>query len=187
MAGGAVVLLGFAAAGGARGETYHWMDERGQVHYSNVPADGGAAAGAAKLEAGQGTLSGATRRRAGERAEPVEPHGAPASGTTAAPADERPVPSSTADAALGRNALDTEERRVRAQLAAVESELDRLGRMRLAHAEKGHESVGGVTATGAAGARSEEELALEKEREELSRRLEEIVKRRADVTPRSGD
>jgi hypothetical protein len=79
-----------------------------------------------------------------------------------------------AQTTLARISMERDYRQSRRRLNEIDRELVNLGEARTRFAVEGPESVGGLPAVDAPEVRSEEELALEKEREALVRHLEDI-------------
>jgi hypothetical protein len=106
---------------------------------------------------------------------------APSAGAGGAPKRARGGLSS-AQTSLARHQLERQQRDTRKRLGEVDRELERLAADRLRFAERGPAAVGGLAASGAPLVRSPAEEALEQERELLTKRLEEIRERQADLS-----
>ena len=176
-----LALLALATPGWAA-DIYRWTDGAGNVHYSNMDAEGDDAASVARdapvappEEEASASLDGATDE---------------AAGGTVAPAD--PGAFST-DASLRRNALERDLRATQQRLHEVDARLAALARARGQHAQ-GSAATGGVATPTAApegiDLRSEEERTLATEREQLAQHADQVrdqaAKLREEVTARLG-
>jgi hypothetical protein len=192
------VLLGASATGAA--DIYRWVDEDGQVHYSNapsrmesreepvvVPLPSGAPARPEAIvpEDGGETAPG----EAEGAAEPATPAGgtaapgvlppAPGAGATGGAPSNAPALGTPAQTTLARVSLERDYRRARARLGEIDRELADLAAARTRFAVEGPAAVGGLAAVEAPYVRSPEEMALLQEREALSARLDDIRARYA--------
>jgi hypothetical protein len=164
--------LGPPATAARAGDIYRWVDESGREHYSNAPSRVQSSEPAERVPmpavppSAEGSAGGQAHGGASDQA------GGGAEATATA---------TSAEIALGRAALEREHREAKAQLADVDRELGELAAARTRFADAGIEAAGGVRASGAAGVRSEEETALEKEREALVARLDGIESRYAEL------
>jgi len=194
------VLLAVSVAG-ASGDIYRWVDENGQVHYSNapsrmqsreepvlVPVPSGAPAASEGLPAEEGGGEpGLGGVEGGEEAvmpppdtavpDTVAPNAAPVGGVSSG----APAPGTAAQAALARFSLEREYRQARGRLTDIDRELADLAAARTRFAAGGPESVGGLAAVDAPAVLSEEEVALEKEREAIVAGLDDIRGRYATL------
>jgi len=174
------------ATPGWSGDIYRWTDGAGNVHYSNMSAEGDDAAAVARdapvappEEEASAGLDGATDDTADE-----------AAGGTTAPAD--PGAFST-DASLRRSALERDLGATQRRLHEVDARLAALARARGQHAQ-GSAATGGVATPTAApegiDLRSEEERTLATEREQLAQHADQVrdeaAKLRREVTARLG-
>ncbi|TMB20246.1 MAG: DUF4124 domain-containing protein [Deltaproteobacteria bacterium] len=156
-----LALLALATPGWS-GDIYRWTDAAGDVHYSNMAADG---ADAAPVARGEPVAAPAERA-------PADPHDA-AEGTTA-PTD---ADTFSAGASLRRSALERQLRATERRLREVDAGLATLARARSQHAQ-GSAATGGVGTPTAApqgiDLRSEEERNLATEREQLAQHAEQV-------------
>ena len=170
------------ATPGWSGDIYRWTDGAGNVHYSNMSAEGDDAAAVARdapvappEEEASASLDGATDE---------------AAGGTVAPAD--PGAFST-NASLRRSALERDLGATQRRLHEVDARLAALARARGQHAQ-GSAATGGVATPTAApegiDLRSEEERTLATEREQLVQHADQVrsdaAKLREEVTARLG-
>jgi len=178
-----LALLALATPGWAA-DIYRWTDGAGNVHYSNMDAEGDDAASVARDAPvappdEEASLNDATGDTADD-----------AAGGTTAPAD--PSAFST-DASLRRNALERDLRATQQRLHEVDAHLAALARARGQHAQ-GSAATGGVATPTAApegiDLRSEEERTLATEREQLAQHADQVrdqaAKLREEVTARLG-
>ncbi len=170
------------ATPGWSGDIYRWTDGAGNVHYSNMSAEGDDVAAVARdapvappEEEASASLDGATDE---------------AAGGTVAPAD--PGAFST-NASLRRSALERDLGATQRRLHEVDARLAALARARGQHAQ-GSAATGGVATPTAApegiDLRSEEERTLATEREQLAQHTDQVrndaAKLREEVTARFG-
>ena len=162
-----LALLALSAPGWSS-DIYRWPDGAGNVHYSNMDAEGDDAASVARDAPvappdEEASLNDATGDTADD-----------AAGGTTAPAD--PSAFST-DASLRRNALERDLRATQQRLHEVDAHLAALARARSQHAQ-GSAATGGVgTPTPAPQGidlRSEEERSLATEREQVAQHAEQV-------------
>ena len=170
------------ATPGWSGDIYRWTDGAGNVHYSNMSAEGGDAAAVARdapvappEEEASAGLDGATDEAAGETTTPADPG------------------AFSTNASLRRSALERDLGATQRRLHEVDARLAALARARGQHAQ-GSAATGGVATPTAApegiDLRSEEERTLATEREQLAQHADEIrndaAKLREEVTARFG-
>ena len=170
------------ATPGWSGDIYRWTDGAGNVHYSNMSAEGDDAAAVARdapvappEEEASAGLDGATDEAAGETTTPADPG------------------AFSTDASLRRNALERDLRATQQRLHEVDARLSALARARGQHAQ-GSAATGGVATPTAApegiDLRSEEERTLATEREQLAQHADQVrdqaAKLREEVTARLG-
>jgi hypothetical protein len=194
------VLVAVSVAG-ASGDIYRWVDENGQVHYSNAPSrmqsreepvlvpvpsgappaseglppeEGGGETGFGGVEGGEEAVMPPPDTAVSDT---VAPNGAPVGGV---PSDAS-APGTAAQAALARMSLESEYRQARGHLTDIDRELDYLAAERTRFAKEGPESVGGLATVDSPDVRSEAEVALEKEREAIVARLDDIRGRYATL------
>jgi len=186
---------------GASGDIYRWVDEDGRVHYSNVPSrmQSREEPVVVPLPSETPPPSEEIVPQEGEGEAPVEseapvmmpPPDAPVSDTIAPAAPDAAstgaVPSAVqplgtpAQNTLARISMERDYRQARRRLTEIDRELTDLAAARTRFAVEGPEAVGGLPAVDAPDVRSEEELALEKEREALIGRLDDIRGRYASL------
>ena len=148
----AAILLGAARLAAAQ-DIYQWRDRAGNVHFSNVPT----------------SQSEPTGLRDDPSDAPQET-GGPEGGEAAAPSDEDLAYAS--DASNRRSALERQLRGAERQLKDIDAKLAALARARTRNAQ-GSAATGGV-GTQAAGAQSDEELALAEERVKAAKQVEAL-------------
>jgi hypothetical protein len=187
-------LLAVVSAAGANGDIYRWVDENGQVHYSNVPSrmQSREEPVVVPLPSEPSPPSEVVVPQEGEGEEAmVPPPDAPVSDVVppdivapdmvapdavspgTAPSDARPV-GTPAQNTLARISMERDYRQSRRRLNEIDRELTNLAEARTRFAVEGPASVGGLPTVDAPDVRSEEELVLEKEREALVKHLEGI-------------
>lgn len=179
-----LVVVSVAAAG----DIYRWVDENGEVHYSNapsrmqsreepvrvpVPAETPAASEQLAPEDGGGETGAGGGEAAGESVTDATAPDAVAP-NAAAGGGEAPPLGTAAQTTLQRISLESDYRRARARLKEVDRELAELAAARTRFAVEGPPSVGGEAAVDAPDVRSPEEIALEEERQALVARLDDI-------------
>jgi hypothetical protein len=191
----ASTLAGFFAVSvaGANGDIYRWVDEDGQVHYSNAPSrmQSREEPVVVPLPSEPSPPSEAVPPPEGEAAEAVEramvpPPDAPvfdavppdlvapdAVAPATAPSGAPPI-GTPAQTTLARISMERDYRVSRRRLNEIDRELTNLAEARTRFSVEGPESVGGLPTVDAPDVRSEEELVLEKEREALIKHLEDI-------------
>jgi hypothetical protein len=157
----AIVLPEPAAAG----TIYRWVDEKGEVHFSNVPDDVPADQEPTAVIKGTPTplSSGASHPVVAEDGEDDE-------------GEVTSQPETGAERSLASSALRREYRQTTMRIEEIDNELASLRKARMRWDDKANPAVGGARATGAAEVRSPEEKALEKQREELAQQAEDIRK-----------
>jgi hypothetical protein len=170
-----LALLALATPGWA-GDIYRWTDAAGNLHYSNMDAEGSDATPVAH-EA------------------PVAPPADEVGGDGAAEGTAAPgeLDTFSAGASLKRNALERDLRAAQRRLHAIDSRLAVLARARSQNAQ-GSAATGGVGTPSAApqgvDLRSEEERTLATEREQLAQHADQVrndaAKLREEVTARLG-
>ncbi len=174
---GALALLALATPGWA-GDIYRWTDDSGNVHYSNMDAQGSdatavAPAGPSAAARDESAPRGAHAKREAEDAGDTDAY--------------------SADASLRRNALERELRATERRLREVDGQIATLARAR-GERVQGSVSTGGVgvpaVAPGGIDLRSEEERNLATEREKLTQHATQIrndaAQLRQEVTARFG-
>ena len=176
-----LALLALATPGWS-GDIYRWTDGAGNVHYSNMSAEGGDAAAVARdapvappEEEASAGLDGATDEAAGETTTPADPG------------------AFSTNASLRRSALERDLGATQRRLHEVDARLAALARARGQHAQ-GSAATGGVATPTAApegiDLRSEEERTLATEREQLVQHADQVrsdaAKLREEVTARLG-
>jgi hypothetical protein len=151
-------------------EIYRWTDKSGRVHISNAPSVGD-------------RTTAVTEESLGETA-PAPPDEVPP-GTFASTEEANAY---STDVSVRRNALERELRATEQRLGEIDGRLATLARLRTQHAG-GIAATGGV-GTNAAEVRSDEERALETERDQLRKRADELRasagKLRDEVSARLG-
>ncbi len=151
-----LVALGVAAVVGraAADDIYRWTDKAGGVHISNAPSIGDR----------KTTVAAQSMPSA-----PAEPPGTPGSPAAAGSGEENG--SFSTDVSLRRSALERALRATEGRRRQIDAQLTALARARTQYAH-GTAATGGV-GTNAADARSPEELALEMERDKLTKHAAE--------------
>jgi len=172
-----LALLALAAPGWS-GDIYRWTDGGGNVHYSNMDAEGDDAAAVAHEPAAEEAPADLTDDTTDEAAD-----------RTAARGD---ADTFSATASLRRSALERDLRATARRLHEIDARLSTLARARGQHAQ-GSAATGGVaapTAPEGIDLRSEEERTLATEREQLVQRADQVrsdaAKLREEVTARLG-
>jgi len=163
-------------------DLYRWVDESGRLHYSNVPAEirpGKEATRVSDEEAGKPARPDS--RMPTEAGAGVEEKAGAGVRPESSAAGEIPKASTGAELSLARSELRQQLAEAESLAAEVDRKLDALAKTRLKWANKANPAVGGAMAVGAAEARSEEEEALEKRREELTKQIEEVRTRLAEL------
>jgi len=169
-----LALLALSAPGWSS-DIYRWTDGAGNVHYSNMDAEGDDAAAMAHEPAAEEAPADLTDDAADR---------------TAARGDSDTF---SATASLRRNALERDLRATARRLQEIDARLATLARARGQHAQ-GSAATGGVAAPTAApdgiDLRSEEERTLATEREQLAQHADQVrndaAKLREEVTARLG-
>lgn len=161
-------------------QVYTWKDAGGTVHYSNTPTVGRSASKVYETPAAAPEEAPAV---AGTEAFPTD---SPAAAVPSVSSEDAAALS--ASASLRRNALERELRATATQIRELDTRLTKLGRVRTQHS-RGSAATGGVAAP-ALDVRSEEEVALDTERERLVKHANEVraasVTLRQEVTSRLG-
>ena len=172
-----LALLALSAPGWSS-DIYRWTDGAGNVHYSNMDAEGDDAAAVAHERAAEEAPADLTDDTTDDAAD-----------RTAARGDS----AFSATASLRRNALERDLRAAARRLHEIDARLATLARARGQHAQ-GSVATGGVAAPTAApegiDLRSEEERTLATEREQLVQHADQVrsdaAKLREEVTARLG-
>src|SRR3989442_3058641 len=166
-----LALLALSAPGWT-GDIYRWTDGAGNVHYSNMDAEGDDAAAVAHEPAAEEAPADLTDDTTDDAVD-----------RTAARGDS----AFSATASLRRNALERDLRATARHLHEIDARLATLARARGQHAQ-GSVATGGVAppAPGPEGIDqpSDEERTLATEREQLVQHAEQV--RRGAATPRGG-
>ena len=173
-----LALLALSAPGWSS-DIYRWTDGAGNVHYSNMDAEGDDAAAVAHEPAAEEAPAALTDDTTDDAAD-----------RTAARGESDTF---SATASLRRNALERDLRATARHLHEIDARLATLARARGQHAQ-GSVATGGVAAPTAApegiDLRSEEERTLATEREQLVQHADQVrsdaAKLREEVTARLG-
>ena len=173
-----LALLALSAPGWSS-DIYRWTDGTGNVHYSNMDAEGDDAAAVAHEPAAEETPAALTDDTTDDAVD-----------RTAARGDSDTF---SATASLRRNALERDLRATARHLHEIDARLATLARARGQHAQ-GSVATGGVAAPTAApegiDLRSDEERTLATEREQLAQHADQVrsdaAKLREEVTARFG-
>ena len=173
-----LALLALSAPGWSS-DIYRWTDGAGNVHYSNMDAEGDDAAAVAHEPAAEEAPADLTDNTTDDAAD-----------RTAAGGDSDTF---SATASLRRSALERDLRATARRLHEIDARLATLARARGQHAQ-GSAATGGVAAPTAApdgiDLRSEEERTLATEREQLAQHADQVrdeaAKLRREVTARLG-
>ena len=173
-----LALLALSAPGWSS-DIYRWTDGAGNVHYSNMDAEGDDAAAVAHEPAAEEAPAALTDDTTDDAAD-----------RTAARGESDTF---SATASLRRNALERDLRATARHLHEIDARLATLARARGQHAQ-GSVATGGVAAPTAApegiDLRSDEERTLATEREQLVQHADQVrsdaAKLREEVTARLG-
>jgi hypothetical protein len=161
----------------AAADFYRWVDSKGVEHFSNVPTDLPADRDVARIPvepaAVAGEEAGAEEGAAAEGAAAEEGAAAGAAGSAAA--------STRAEAALARDSVEKEYRKLTARIDAIDKELKELAAARTRWAKGENPATGDTPATGAPDVLSPEEEELEKERGDLEQQAKDMKKAMAEL------
>jgi hypothetical protein len=150
-----ITTLIVVTGGAVEADVYRWADERGEVHYSHVPDHAPAGAVAPPTAAARRTPVAGTAAGQGEVAE--APVAAPAS------------------LDIERYQLQGQYREAKARLAAIDEQLRVLAAADAAAPEAGEDAVVDLET------RSAKEIALQRQRREVTKQLDGVRARYADL------
>jgi hypothetical protein len=185
-----MVLMGLALATLARPgwseDIYRWQDPSGRVVYSNSVG----AEGATRIPGVSASPPAASRPAPGREplGEVTPPDVAAPAAAPAKPRSDDELAALSTSASLRRTQLERDLRDTARRLAAIDARLRELGGARTRNAA-GSAATGGV-GTGALDLRSDEEQALQAERDELAQHADDVRARatqlRAEVSQALG-